>query len=338
MKRMTVKKLPLKMTAIRWYILIGALVAASAWVLPYKTSTITLMTTVAVYGLAAIGYNILLGYSGQISLGHAAFVGLGAYVSAFATENLGLPFLAGLLLSGLVPVFLGLLLGIIALRLEGHYLAIATLGFGVAIQQTFKVLTKFTNGFAGKTAPGAELFGVSISSGKTYFAFCVLILVLGAIMAWYLIHSRTGRALIAMRDSEHAARAMGINPVLYKLIAFSISAFYAGMAGSLYIHLVKYTQPDVWGMVLSINLLGMVVVGGLTSIGGSILGAAFITLLPHIVMDIPYVKTINSASIILTGLLIVLIIRFLPGGIVTIGYRFKQAIQKVKGGLNSESA
>lgn len=327
-----------KMTPIRWYVVLGLIMILSTFVIPYKTSTITLMTTVAAYGLAAIGFNILLGYSGQISLGHAAFVGLGAYVSAYVTENLHWPFLAGLLLAGFVPVMLGLILGGIALRLEGHYLAIATLGFGVAIQQTFKVLTGFTNGFAGKTAPGAEIFGHAIKSGRPYFIFSVVVLVIGCIGAWNLIHSRTGRALIAMRDSEHAAKAMGINPVLYKLIAFSVSAFYAGVAGSLYIHLVKYTQPDVWGMVLSINLLGMVVVGGLTSIGGSILGAGFITLLPHVVMEIPYVKTINSSSIILTGLLIVLIIRFLPGGIVSVGQYFRKRVSDRDRGESNESA
>lgn len=332
------KKFNIKISPVQMYVIVGALVIASAFLLPYKTSTITLMTTVAIYGLAAIGFNILLGYSGQISLGHAAFLGLGAYVSAFATENLGLPFLVAMLLAGIIPVLLGLILGVIALRLEGHYLAIATLGFGVTVQQTFKVLTGFTNGFAGKTAPSAEIFGIVIGSGKPYFTFVAIILVLGAVAAWYLIHSRTGRALIAMRDSEHAARAMGINPVVYKLIAFSISAFYAGVAGSLYIHLVKYTQPDVWGIVLSINLLGMVVVGGLTSIGGSILGAAFITLLPHLVMEIPYVNTINSASIIVTGLLIVLIIRYLPGGIIMIGSHYKSKISRVKGGVTDESA
>lgn len=315
-----------------WYVIFGVMAILAVYVLPFKTSSITLMTTVAAYGLAAIGFNILLGYSGQISLGHAAFVGLGAYVSAFVTENLHLPFFLGLLLAGLVPVILGLILGAIALRLEGHYLAIATLGFGVAVQQTFKVLTQFTNGFAGKTAPGADFFGIAIKSGKPYFVLCVIIVVLGALMAYNLIHSKTGRALIAMRDSEHAARAMGIDLVKYKLIAFSISAFYAGVAGSLYIHLVKYTQPDVWGMVLSINLLGMVVVGGLTSIGGSILGAAFITLLPHLVMDTPILKDINSSSIIMTGLLIVIIIRYLPGGLISLGTLIKRKVRQLKGG------
>ncbi len=297
------------------YILGGLIVILGAYMLPFKTSSITLMTTVAVYSIAAIGFNLLLGYSGQISLGHAAFIGLGAYVSAFVTTDLGLPFIVGLILAGVVPTLLGLVLGAVALRLEGHYLAIATLGFGVTIQQTFKVLKGFTNGFAGKTAGSASIFGTMIKSGKPYFAFSVVFVVLAMILAYNLIHSRTGRALIAMRDSEHAAQAMGVDTIKYKLIAFAVSAFFSGIAGSLYIHMVKYTQPDVWGMVLSINLLAMVVVGGLTSIPGSILGAAFITLLPNFVHELPVIKEITSSAIILTGVCIVLIIRYLPDGL-----------------------
>ncbi len=302
-----------------WYILIGLAIIAFAWLSPVKKSTLILLTSVGVYGIAAIGYNILLGYSGQISLGHAAFIGLGAYVSAYVTHDMGLPFWVGVLAAALIPILLGLLLGGVALRLEGHYLAIATLGFGVAIQQTFKVLTGFTNGFAGKIAPTATILGLKLKSGAPYFTLTVVVVVVAAILAHNLIHSKTGRALIAMRDAEHAAQAMGINVVKYKLIAFSVSAAYAGVAGALYMHMVKYTQPDVWGMVLSVNLLAMVVIGGLTSIGGSILGAAVITLLPHVALEIPLLKDINSSSIILTGLVIVMTIRFLPGGVVRLG-------------------
>lgn len=305
------------------YLIIGLIVSLSTYILPYKTSTITLLTTVAIYAIASIGYNILLGYAGQISLGHAAFIGLGAYISAYATYDLGLPFIIGLLLAGIIPIGLGLVLGLVALRLEGHYLAIATLGFGITIQQIFKVLTNFTNGFAGKTAPSAKIFGFTIKTGTAYFTLTVFVLVVLSICAYNVINSRTGRAFVAMRDNEHAAQAMGISLVKYKLIAFSISAFYAGIAGGMYMHLVKYTQPDVWGVILSINLLAMVVIGGLTSVGGSILGSAFITLLPQLVHEIPIIKDITSSAIILTGISIVLIIKFFPGGLVMVGSKWK---------------
>ncbi|MFZ5968122.1 MAG: branched-chain amino acid ABC transporter permease [Bacillota bacterium] len=301
------------------YVLIGLLCIISLYSIPFKRSTLTIMSTVAIYSIAAIGFNVLLGFAGQISLGHAAFIGLGAYVSAYLTYDLGLPFLVALLMSAIVPIALGIILGLVALRLEGHFLAIATLGFGVAVQQVFKVVTKFTNGFAGKTAPLASIFGYTIKSGEAYFTMSVVILVVLAIITHNLINSKTGRAFIAMRDSEHAAQAMGINLVKYKLIAFSVSAMFAGISGSLYMHLVKYTQPDVWGVVLSINLLAMVVIGGMASVGGSILGAAFITLLPQLAHEIPVIKNITNSAIILTGLAIVLVIRLLPGGLMVLG-------------------
>lgn len=298
------------------------------FVLPFKSSTITLLSTVIIYSIAAIGFNLLLGYSGQISLGHAAFIGLGAYTSAFITSNLEMPFIIGLIMAGIVPMLAGIVLGMVALRLEGHYLAIATLGFGIALQQVFKVLTYFTDGFAGKTAPSAKILGLTIKTGKPYLVFIAVILLFMMIAAHNLVNSKTGRALIAMRDSEHVAKAMGIDVISHKLKIFALSAFYAGIAGSLYMHLVKYTQPDVWGMGLSLNLLAMVVIGGLCSMEGSILGSAFIVLMPHIVHEIPIINKLTNSSIILTGITIILVIRFFPGGLVSIYKKFKTKIKK----------
>lgn len=319
------------------FILTGILFLLLANVLPLKSGTYTLLTSCVIYSIAALGFNVLLGYTGQISLGHAAFIGLGAYVSAYVTQDMGLPFLVGLLAAGVVPILLGLVLGLAALRLEGHYLAIATLGFGVAIQQTFKVLTAFTGGFTGKTAPSAVIFGTKFKGGPEYLALATIVLVLLCIFVYNIYNSKTGRAFIAMRDSVHSAQAMGIDVVKYKLIAFSISAFYSGIAGSIYIHLVKYTQPDVWGTVLSINLLGMVVIGGLASIGGSIIGATFITYMPHLILEIPVLKDIPSSATIFTGLAIIFVIRFIPEGIIHVIGRVKGKIFK-SGGRRNELA
>lgn len=296
-------------------IYISILVAILSLIIPLDSYLYTLMTTVVIYSIAAVGLNLLLGYAGQISLGHAAFLGLGAYLSAYITTDLGLPFIIGLLVSGFVPVLLGIVLGLVALRLEGHYLAIATLGFGVTIQQTFKVLTGFTNGFAGKIATEASIMGMSLGSGVYYFIFSLIILTLVILGIHRLLQSKTGRAFIAMRDSEHAASAMGINIVKYKLIAFSISAFTAGIAGSIYMHLVMYTQPDVWGVTLSINLLAMVVIGGIGSLEGSVFGAGFIVFLPKLIEEIPVINEIPSSALIITGVLIVIVIRSFPLGI-----------------------
>ncbi|OCA87961.1 ABC transporter permease [Bacillus sp. FJAT-27225] len=305
------------------YILGGLVVASLPLIMEFERSTMTMMNLIVIYSIVAIGFNILLGYAGQISLGHAAFMGLGAYISAYITANFELPFLLSLLLSGLIPTAIGLILGLAALRLEGHYLAIATLGFGVAIQQVFKEWIPFTNGFSGMRASFPEVFGFALRDREHYFVFVIIILVLLILFAHNLLSSKTGRALIAMRDSESAAQAMGISLFKYKLIAFALSAFYAGIGGSLYVHLIRFTEPNQWGIDLSLNLLAMVVIGGLASIPGSILGAAFIVFIPEFIKDIEALQDIKNVASIFTGAAMILVIMFLPHGIARIGTQLK---------------
>ena len=316
------------------YIVFGLVLALAPLIFGLNRGTMTMLNTVIIYGIIAIGFNILLGYAGQISLGHGAFMGLGAYVSAYITSNLTLPFglhfLVGIFIAGLVPMVIGLLLGLVALRLEGHYLAIATLGFGVALQQIFKEWIAFTNGYSGMKADAIELFGISLRSRELYYIFAVIILVLLAIFAHNLLKSKTGRALVAMRDSEHAAQAMGISLLKYKLIAFALSAFYAGIAGSLYIHLIRFTVPDQWGVMLSLNLLAMVVIGGLASIEGGLLGAAFITIVPELIKKVPLFENIRNFSSIFTGVALILVIMFFPYGLARIKTQFKILINNKK--------
>ena len=313
-----------------YFVLFGIVLIVLSQVVGFKRSTLTLLNTVIIFSICAIGFNILLGYGGQISLGHAAFVGLGAYVSAYVSTVLNLPFLVALLIGGIVPMIVGILLGLIALRLEGHYLAIATLGFGVTIQQIFKEWVGFTNGYSGMRAQTAEIMGFAFKSRQSYLILTVTILVLLSLLAYNLLRFKTGRAFIAMRDSEHAAQAMGVSMLKYKLIAFSISAFYAGIAGGLYMHLIKFTQPDQWGIVFSLNLLAMVVIGGLGSIWGSILGATFITLMPDLLKSIPVVGEIRNISTIFTGVIMILIIRFLPYGMAYLPKQLKMQKKKKK--------
>lgn len=306
------------------YILIGLVIAILPFVFGFKRATVTMLDTVVIYSIVALGFNILLGYSGQISLGHAVFMGIGAYLSAYITMELELPFLLALLVSGLVPMVIGLLLGLVALRLEGHYLAIATLGLGVTIQHIFKEWTGFTGGFSGAKAAPASIGGwlfpeFVFKSRESFFVLAVTILVILMIFAYNFLRSKTGRALIAMRNSEHAAQAMGVSLFKYKLIAFAISAFYAGIAGSLYMHLIRYSDPNTWSIELSLNLLAMVVIGGLATIGGSILGAAFIVIVPELLKEIPMLGEIRSLSTILTGVALILVIRFMPYGLVRTG-------------------
>jgi branched-chain amino acid transport system permease protein len=304
-----------KLTVQIKYILFGLFVALLPFILSPSKPIMTLLNMVVVYCIIALGFNILLGYAGQISLGHGVFMGLGAYLSVYLTETLQLPFLLGLLAAGIIPMAIGALLGLVALRLEGHYLAIATLGFGVAIQQIFNEWIPFTNGYDGVNASSPVIFGFEISTRQQYFAMAMIILIILCVFAHNMLRSKTGRALIAMRDSEHAAQAMGISLFRYKLIAFAVSAFYAGIAGSLYAHLIRFVEPSAWGIDLSLNLLAMVVIGGLASIGGAIVGASFIALMPEIIKNIPFLGELKNISYVFTGVLMILIIMFFPSGL-----------------------
>lgn len=319
------------------YILVGLIVAIIPFIVEMERSTLTMLNMIIIYSIVAIGFNILLGYAGQISLGHAAFMGLGAYVSAYITSNLELPFLLSLLLSGLVPMVIGVILGLVALRLEGHYLAIATLGFGVAIQQTFKEWIGFTNGFSGTRAPYPEIFGFALRDREHFLVFAIIVCVVLILFAHNLLTSKTGRALIAMRDSEHAAQAMGVSLLKYKLIAFALSAFYAGIAGSLYVHLIRFTEPTQWGIDLSLNLLAMVVIGGLASIPGSVIGAAFIVLVPEIVKDVEFLQGIKNVASIFTGIALILVIMFFPYGLARVGTQLKYTFMSRSGQKTKEA-
>ncbi|EOD00328.1 branched-chain amino acid ABC transporter permease [Caldisalinibacter kiritimatiensis] len=312
------------------YLIVALICMIIPLVFKLQQSTMTMLNLAVIYSIIALGFNILLGYAGQISLGHAAFMGLGAYVSANMVSQLHMPFLLSLLVSGLVPMLIGLLLGMVALRLEGHYLAIATLGFGVAIQQVFKEWISFTNGYSGMTAKFPTIFGINFRSREYYFILSITVLFLLSVFAYNLLKSKTGRALIAMRDSEHAAQAMGISLFKYKLVAFALSAFYAGIAGSLYMHLIRFTEPNQWGIELSLNLLAMVVIGGLASIEGSILGAFFLTLVPELIKEIPFLQNIKNVSSIFTGAALILIIMFFPYGLARVGTQLKQSLLSKK--------
>lgn len=283
---------------------------------PFRRSTLTLFNLVTIYAVAALGYNILLGFAGQISLGHAAFMGLGAYCSAYAINQMGLPFVVALLASGLIPMVIGLLLGLVALRLEGFYLAIATAGFGLAGQQVFREWQAFTNGFGGVRVNHPQIFGYSMSSRQDFFVLAVVVLLLLSMFSSNFLKYKAGRALVSMRDSVPAAQAMGVSIYRQKLLAFSISAFYAGVAGCLYLHLLRFADPSMWGSGLSMNMLAMVVIGGLASVGGSLSGAIYIVFLPELLKSIPVLSDIKNFSYIFNGVFIIIVMVSLPRGIV----------------------
>lgn len=299
------------------YVLFGIVAILLPLVINAKGSTYTLLASIGIISIAALGFNILLGYSGQISLGHGAFMGMGAYVSAYIVAKMDLPFVLGIALAAVLPLLVGFILGLIALRLEGHYLAIATLGFAVVIEEIFAEFSEFTGGWSGTKAGYPVIFGYKFSK-ETVYVLVIFVLVILMIATYNFMKSATGRALVAMKKSEHAAQAMGVSLFKYKLLAFSLSTMYAGIAGSLYIHFFRFCEPKLWGIGLSLDLLASVVIGGLGTIGGAVVGVAFLKLLPTFLQGLPILGDIDGLSFVLTGVSIIVFIMFYPKGLINI--------------------
>lgn len=290
---------------------------------PIPTSKMTLIQISCIFAIVAIGYNILLGFGGQISLGHASFMGLGAYITGRLMVSYHMNFIIAIIIAALINAILGFLLGLPALRLEGNYLAIATLGFGVAMLKVFEEWTSFTGGHSGLVGiPAATLFGFKFSTKLSKYYLILFFLVAAIIAAHNLLKTKPGRALTAIRDSEIAASSMGVNIAKYKTIAFIVSAVYASVGGSLMAVIDRQVFANVFGVNTSLNLLAMIVIGGIASIPGSIIGAFFITLIPEYLKVIPVV----NASFILTGVLLILAVMFFPYGIVQITGKIKSII------------
>lgn len=299
------------------YCLFGILAIVLPMLLNVKGSTFTLLASIGIIAIASLGFNILLGFSGQISLGHGAFMGMGAYVSAYLVEKMNLPFIMGLVMAAIIPLLVGFILGLIALRLEGHYLAIATLGFAVVIEEMFAEFSQYTGGWSGTKAGFPVIFGYKFDKTSVYM-LVVLVLVVLMIATYNFMKSSTGRALVAMKKSEHAAQAMGVSLFKYKLLAFSLSTMYAGIAGSLYIHFFRFCEPKLWGISLSLDLLASVVIGGLGTIGGAVVGVAFLKLLPTLLQGVPILGDIHGLAFVLTGVSIIVFIMFYPKGLINI--------------------
>ncbi|MCG8347951.1 MAG: branched-chain amino acid ABC transporter permease [Chloroflexales bacterium] len=279
-----------------------------------------------IFGIVAIGLNLLIGYAGQFSLGHAGFLAIGAYTSAILTERFGWPFLAAFAAAGLLTGVVGFLLGLPALRLSGPYLAVVTLGFGLAIPQLVVWQGDLTGGSSGihgmapATIPSwydpvVGLYLIVFDSEVKFYYFILATLVVLTVVAVNVVNSHTGRAFIAIRDSELAALAMGVNLMRYKTTAFALSAFYAGIAGSLYAHLIRGISPENFTIYLSIEFLAMIVLGGLGSIRGALIGAFVLTALQHTLTRLPVISEFQNLYIVVFGAILILTVMFFPRGI-----------------------
>jgi len=274
---------------------------------------------VFVFAIAGVGLMLLIGFTGLVSLGHAAFLGIGAYTNAILLAR-GVPFVISLPAAGVVTALAGVAIGIPTLRMSGLYLAIATLAFGGIVGTVLQKWSSVTGGFDGFAVQTPSILGFRIEGvwGIYYLALGVLVLVMW--MVANLLRAPLGRALVAIRDSEISAQSMGINLALTKTIAFALSAGITGLAGALFAHYVRYLAPDAFDILLSIQLVTIVFVGGLGSLRGAVLGAMFMRLLPQgIAMvrdDLPFgIGRMPGLEPSLFGLILVLCILFEPAGI-----------------------
>ena len=273
------------------------------------------LTLAWAYAIALLGLNMLTGYNGQISLGHGAFYAIGAYVAAILMDKAGLPYWATIPVAGAACLVVGFLFGLPALRLEGLYLAVATLALAVATPQILKhkSIEHWTGGVQGIVIikPDAPAWlPIKLSQDQWLYFFALFWVVVLFVIAWNLLRGRVGRAMVAIRDQPVAAQVMGVNTALYKSLTFGVSAMYTGVAGALGAIAVQFVAPDSFGLFLSLSLLIGIVVGGLASISGAIFGALFIQFVPNFADQIS-----KAAPWAIYGVVLILFMYLMPTGV-----------------------
>ena len=300
-------------------IIIVALIALLPLIFP-TSYYLRVASLVWVSAFAAIGLNILMGQAGQVSLGHAGFFGIGGYAVAIGPAHLGVSSWAAMLIGALMSALLAYLVGRPILRLRGHYLAIGTLGFGVLVALVITTESRWTGGPDGMSVAKLSLFGWRATGSETWYWITGAALVLGTWLALNLSETPTGRAFRALHDSEIAARVAGIDVARFKLQAFVIAAVYASLAGSMLALMNGFINPDQAGFLHSIELVTMVVLGGLGSVVGSIVGAAVLIALPQVLTVFQ-----EYEHLLLGGIIIVSMIFMRDGIVPTLSRRFTRA-------------
>ncbi len=293
---------------IAFMVLFLVVVAIGIWI--ENQYYLQVMTFIGINTLLALGLNMLMGYAGQISLGHAAFYGLGAYTSAILSVHYNVcPWLA-LLGAVLTVSLIAFVIGMPTLKLSGYYLGMGTLGFGMVVHVLFREWSTLTGGASGFVGiPPLELGPISFLSIRNYFYLVWFILLASMVICRRLIDSRIGRALRSIHDSEHAARAVGVDTENLKLMIFVFSAAMSAVAGFLYAHFVSFISPGSFGFLASIRMVTMVVIGGMASIWGALLGASLLTLLPE------WLHAFADYEMVVYGAVLMLVMILLPQGL-----------------------
>jgi branched-chain amino acid transport system permease protein len=263
-----------------WYSALGLLLLAAPWL--FAEYWLAQLTFVLIYGIVGLGLMLLAGFTGLFSIGHAAFLGVGAYTQAVLT-NMGWPFPIALLFAAVLSAAVGVVVGLPALRVKGIYLGIATLSFGFIVEEVLARWEKVTGGNSGLQVKAPDIFGWKVGSGAEFYFVCLVICVAATLAVMNLLRSPTGRAFVAIRDSEISAQSMGIHLARYKTLSFALSAALAGIGGALYAHKLSFISPDQFSILQSIDLLLMIVIGGLGSVHGAFLGAIFLISMPQLI-------------------------------------------------------
>ena len=263
-----------------WYGALILLLLVAPWL--FAEYWLAQLTFVMIYSIAGLGLMLLAGFTGLFSLGHAAFLGVGAYTQAVMT-NAGLPFPVALAAAAALSAAVGFVVGLPALRVKGIYLGMATLSFGFIVEEVMARWESVTGGNAGMHIKPPNMFGWSLNSGIEFYFLCLVITVFATLGILNLLRSPTGRAFVAIRDSEISAQSMGIHLAHYKTLSFAISAALAGVAGALYAHKLQFISPDQFNILQSIDLLLMIVIGGVGSVHGAFLGAIFLITMPQVI-------------------------------------------------------
>lgn len=311
--------------------IISLVVAVFLIALPFLLNNQYLLTVsvkIGIYAIFALGLNILTGYTGLVSLGHAGFVAIGAYTASLCAVKLGLNFFVATLLGMLVAACIGVLLGLPTLRVSGTYLSIITLGFGEIVKMVAMNWSSVTNGTLGiKNIPKPSLFGfkLTIANNGIYYLMLVFVLIT-AVFCMMLVKSKIGRALQAIRGDEMASTMMGINITAYKILAFVISACICALGGALYATLIGYIDPNTFNFDVSTMILSVVILGGMGTLRGMFIGAMILIALPEVS------RFLMEYRFVLYGVILVVMMRFRPQGILgwksTLPYHLTKEVQK----------
>ncbi|MDL2263991.1 branched-chain amino acid ABC transporter permease [Synergistaceae bacterium OttesenSCG-928-I11] len=285
---------------------------------------------ISIQAIAACGLNVIVGYAGQISLGHAAFFGIGAYASAMLTTKAGLTFWGALPLVLLIAAILGFLLGLPSLRVKEDFLAITTIGINFIVEAVFLYTPFFGKALGIGGIPRIYVFGQRLNN-QMLLGLCLFFLALTLLICWRFTRTWAGLSCFAVRENETAASSMGISPVRAKLSAFVIGTVFAGLAGALYAHYVRFISAGDFGFPVSISMMSMVVLGGMGTLWGPLLGAVILGILPEVF------RPLIDYRMFLYSLLLLLMIRFQPGGLLGehsfVRTAFRGLTGKEKGGV-----